>query len=111
MEIIPMKNQPMMTANFILNKQRQELTNSISEEYLSILSILYGDQIESGIKRISYYGDMTMLEAENELRVRTKMMQGLRMRKKRELKEEHAAQEAALLEQLKKSHKPTSEPL
>lgn len=80
----------------------------MSEEYLSIIAILYGDQIESGIKRISYYGDMTMLEAENELRVRTKMMRGQRLRKKRELREEHEAQEAALLEQLKKSHRPAS---
>lgn len=95
-------------ANFNLNKQRRSLVENLSEEYLSILAILFGDQIEMGLKRISYYGNMTMLEAENELRVRTKMMRGQRLRKKRELKEEHEAQEAALLEQLKKSHRPAS---
>lgn len=95
--------------NFDLNKQRRELTINMSEEYLSILAILYGNQIEAGIHRVSYYGNMTMLEAENELRVRTKMMRGQRLRKKRELKEEHEAQEAALLEQLKKSHQPASQ--
>jgi hypothetical protein len=94
--------------NFNLNKQHRDLIVSMGEEYLSILAILYGDQIDSGIKRISYYGDMTMLEAENELRVRTKMMRGQRLRMKRELKAEHEAQEAALLEQLKKSHQPSS---
>lgn len=96
------------SANFSLNKQRRDLVINLTDEYLSILAILYGDQIESGIKRVSYYGDMTMLEAENELRVRTKMMRGTRIRRKRELREEHEAQEAALLEQLKKSHQPSS---
>lgn len=104
-----MNQTPQIVApNFSLNKQRRSFVDNLSEEYLSILAILYGNQIDSGIKRISYYGNMTMLEAENELRVRTKMMRGQRLRKKRELREEHEAQESALLEQLKKSHQPAS---
>jgi len=95
--------QRMTAANFNLNKQRIDIIDSITNEYLSILAILFGDQIESGIKRISYYGDMTMLEAENEFRVRTLMLRGQRLRTKRRLKEEHEAAEQALLEQLKKS--------
>lgn len=89
--------------NFRLNKQAREIQEALSSEYLSILAILYGDQIESGIKRISDYGTLTMLDAENELRIRMMMMKGQRMRKKRELKEEHEAQEQAMLEQLKRT--------
>lgn len=95
--------------NFNLNDQRMQLVTSIATEYLSMLTILYGDQIEMGTKRVSDYGNMTMLEAENELRVRTLMMKGQRLRTKRKLKEEHEANEAALLEQLKKSQRPSSE--
>lgn len=94
--------------NFKLNKQRIQLIDNITNEYLSILAILYGDQIESGIRRISDYKDMTMLEAENELRVRTIMMKGQRLRTKRKLKEEHDEAERELMERLKRSNQPTS---
>ncbi len=100
-----MKTQAM---NFLLNQQRREITENVTNEYLSMLAILYGDQIEMGTKRISDYRDMTMLEAENELRVRTMMMQGQRLRLKRKLKEEHEENERALMEQLKKSHRPSA---
>lgn len=109
MTMKPTKNFQTQAMNFNLSKQRKDLIDHIATEYLSMLAILYGDQIEMGTKRVSDYGDMTMLEAENELRVRTLMLRGQRMRKKRELKEEHDAAEAALLEQLKKSHQPASE--
>jgi CII-binding regulator of phage lambda lysogenization HflD len=98
-----------LATNFKLNQQRIQLIDSITNEYLSMLAILYGDQIEMGTKRISDYRDMTMLEAENELRVRTMMMKGQRMRTKRKLREEHEAAEKALMEQLKKSQQPASQ--
>lgn len=101
-----MKTQAM---NFKLNSQRRQLIESMSTEYLSILAILYGDQIEMGTRRISHYGNMTMLEAENEIRVRTMMMKGQRLRKKRQLKEEHDEAERELMERLKKSNQPSSE--
>jgi hypothetical protein len=94
--------------NFQLQQQRLLLVENITDEYLSILAILYGDQIQSGTKRVSEYGNMTMLEAENELRVRTLMMRGDRLRTKRKLKEEHDAAEKELMEQLKKSHRPAT---
>ena len=94
--------------NFLLNRNRMTFINTLAYEYLSILAILYGDQIESGLKRVSNFGDMTMLEAENEFHLRMLMMRGQRLRTKRKLKEEHAANEAALMEQLKRSNKPAS---
>jgi len=94
--------------SFLLNQQRIELIDNVTNEYLSMLAILYGDQIEQGTKRISDYGNMTMLEAENELRVRTIMMKGQRMRVKRKLQEEHEANEKALMEQLKRSQRPAT---
>lgn len=103
-----MKIVQTQATNFLLNNQRQLLIASMTNEYLSMLAILYGDQIEMGVKRVSDFGKMTMLDAENELRVRTMMMKGQRMRKKRELREEHEAAEAELLEQLKKSNRPAS---
>lgn len=89
--------------SFKLNKQAREIQQALATEYLSILAILYGDKIESGTKRIADYGMLTMLEAENELRIRMMMMKGQRMRKKKDLREEHEAQEQAMLEQLKRS--------
>lgn len=88
--------------NYLLNAQRIRYVESISTEYLSILTILFGDNLEMGQRRISDYGNMTMLEAENELRVRTIMYKGRRLRKQRELREEHAENERAMLEQLKR---------
>jgi len=75
---------------------------ALSTEYLQMLAILYGDQIQSGTIRTSAYNTMTMLEVADELRIRTMMMRGERLRKKRRLTEEHAANEAALLERLKR---------
>ncbi len=79
------------------------MVDNLTSEYLSLLAILYGDHIESGVKRISDYRAMTMLDAENELKLRTMMMRGQRLRKKRMLMEEHQENERALLEQLKRS--------
>ena len=97
-----MKNQ-MTTTEFLINKQRHELINHVAFEYLSILAILYGDQIDSGIRRVSSFGKMTMLEAENELRIRTMMLRGQRMRRKRELLKEHQDAETAMMERLKQT--------
>lgn len=95
--------------NFLLNKQRRELIDNVTTEYLSMIAILYGDQIDTGIKRISDYGSMTMLEAENEMRVRTMMLRGQTLRKKRQLKEEHDKAEREMMERLKKSNQPSSQ--
>lgn len=97
-----------IATNFLKNDLRMHVVEHLTNEYLSILAILYGPQIEQGLKRISDYRDMTMLEAENEFRIRTMMLQGQRLRKKRILREEHEAAESALMEQLKKSQQPAS---
>ncbi len=88
--------------HFLVNKQYKQLCQSLSTEYLSILAILYGDKIESGIMRVSDYGPMTMLEAENEFRIRTMMLSGQIARKQKELRAKYKADEEAMLEQLKK---------
>lgn len=93
----------MKAMNFQINQQRRANIESIAVEYLNILAILYGDQIDTGIKRVRDFGQMTMLEAENELRIRTLMIQAQRLRKKRQLYEEHSENERAMLEELKRS--------
>ena len=98
-----------IATNFLLNQQRIDLIESITNEHLSVLAVLYGDQIEMGVRRVSDYRNMTMLDAEQELRVRTMMLKGQRLRKKRELNEQYAADERALMEQLKKSQRPSTE--
>lgn len=100
------KQRQTQAFNFLVQQQRVELIESIANEYLSVLSLLYGYHIEQGTKRVSDYGDMTMLDAENEIRVRTIMMRGQRIRKQRELREEMAENERKLLEQLKRSQQP-----
>lgn len=92
-----------VASNYLLQQQRTDLVESMATEYLSVLSILYGYQIEQGLRRVSDYGNMTMLEAENEIRIRTVMLRGQRVRKQRELREEMAENERKLLEQLKRS--------
>lgn len=89
--------------NFQIEVSRNKMIDALSNEYLQMLSILYGTQIYNGEKRTSDYNDMTMLEVADELRIRTLMMQGDRLRKKRQLQEEHSRNEADLLERLKKS--------
>jgi len=89
--------------NFQLEVARNKFIDALASEYLQMLSILYGTQIYSGEKRTSEFNDMTMLEVADELRIRTLMLKGDRLRKKRKLQEEHARNEADLLERLKRS--------
>ena len=89
--------------NFKLEVARNKFLDAVATEYLQMLSILYGAHIYSGEKRTSDYSNMTMLEVADELRIRTLMMQGDRLRKKRQMQEEHARNEADLLERLRKS--------
>lgn len=98
-----MQTTPYDSFNYKLEVARNQVTQSLSMEYLQMLAILYGSHIYSGEKRTSDYNNMTMLEVADELRIRTIMMKGERMRKKRQLREEHAANEAELMERLKRS--------
>ena len=91
------------SSNYLLNNQRAEYIQTISTEYLSIIALLYGDLIESGDKQVISYNHMLMNDAERELHIRTTMYHGRRLRKQRELTEEHEANEQAMLEQLKRS--------
>lgn len=101
--MITMRKRTMQANEFLLNKQRMALINNVSHEYLSIIAILYGDQIETGVRRIQHYRNMTMLEAENEIRIRSMMVRGQRMNRKRQLRKEHEDSEQAMLEELKRS--------
>ncbi len=91
------------SANFQLEVAHSKFIESLSLEYLQMLSILYGSQIYNGEKRTSDYNNMTMLEVADELRIRTLMMKGDRIRRKKQLREEHAANEAEMMERLKRS--------
>lgn len=91
-----------IATNYLLNKQRRLYVKSLANEYLSILAILYGDQLEIGQTKVSDYGTMTMLEAENELRIRAMMYKGRRIRKQRDLRDEAETNERDMLEQLKR---------
>lgn len=91
-----------ISINFLINKERRKYVESISQEYLSVLAILYGDFLESGQHAIHDYGRMTMLEVENELRVRTLMYRGRRIQKQRQLRDAHTQNEQDMLEQLKR---------
>ena len=95
----------MISKNFIIDQQRNRHIENITEEYLNIIALLYGTQIESGIRRIKDYASMTMLDAENELRIRTIMNRAERLRTKRRLYAEHTAAEQELLERLKNASK------
>ena len=88
--------------NYLLDIQRRQYIESVSQEYLSILAILYGDRIETGMSQVKDFGSMTMLEAENELRIRTMMTHGRRVQKQRQLREEHTRNETDMLEELKR---------
>lgn len=93
----------MFSQHFQYNERRIKLIESLAEEYLNILAILYGSDIESGTKQLKDFGHMTMLDAEQELKFRTIMMRAQFTRKQRELRAEYSANEQAMLEELKRA--------
>lgn len=95
--------QTIQSPNYLLQQQRVETIEALAFEYINILAILYGVFIEQGTQRIRDYGSMTMLEAENELRLRMYMYRGQRIRKKRQLLADHQENERIMMEELKRA--------
>ncbi len=89
--------------NFILEESRNDNIEALSQEYLNMIAILYGDKIERGDKAVRDYGKMTMVDIIAELEIRTMMYHGQRMRRKKDLRKQHADAERELLEELKRS--------
>lgn len=90
-----------MNRNYQLEVERDKMVESLHVEYLSLLAILYGDQLESGTQLLKDYGHLTMIDIENELQLRTLMYRARRLRKRRQLLDEYEANERDMLEQLK----------
>jgi hypothetical protein len=95
-----MKRQ-IVTNNYILQSLRNKNIHSLATEYLYIIAMLYGSDIESGSKQVIDFNKMTMLKAENELRIRAIMMHAERIRRKNTLTQQHKANEEALLQRMK----------
>lgn len=95
-----MKRQ-IVTNNYVLQSLRNKNVQSLATEYLYIIAMLYGEDIETGKKRVIDFNTMTMLEAENELHIRAVMMRAERARRKKALTQQHKANEEAMLQRMK----------
>lgn len=74
----------------------------IREEYLTFIHVLYRNQIENGYKRIKDFKDMTMLDIQNEIMLRTRIIAGDNQRELDKQKEAQKRYEQQLLEHFKK---------
>lgn len=90
-----------VTNSYLLQKLRNSNLQSLATEYLYITAMLFGQDIDSGKRQVTHYSSMTMLKAENELRIRTMMMHAERIRRKKKLTEQHRANEDAMMQRLK----------
>lgn len=95
------QKRQIVTTNYILQSLRKQNVQSLATEYLYIIAMLYGQDIDSGRKRVTDFNTMTMLKAENELRIRAMMMHAERVRRKKKLTEQHKANEDAMIQRLK----------
>lgn len=98
----PVMTIPKIQSNyFTLNQLRVKELESLAEEYLSLLAVLYSDQIESGTNKVSDYGTMTMIDIENEIRLRTLLYRARRKRKQKDIRDKQEENERAMLETLR----------
>lgn len=66
---------------FQIERIRHRTPKALAEEYFVFLSTLYGRKIESGDVRLRDYGNMTMFDVADEIKIRTKMLHADNMRK------------------------------
>jgi hypothetical protein len=58
---------------FQIDKERNEAIKHLSQEYLNLLAIVFGDHILTGQTPLRNYWHMTMADLEAELCIRTKV--------------------------------------
>lgn len=88
---------------FRLNAARINRIQDISEEYIFMLSALFGDQISQGLKTLKDYDHLTMTDLKRELEFRTRMVARQVSAKEYQLREQHKRDEEAFMEELKKA--------
>jgi len=95
------QKRQIQTLNYKLQLLRNKNTVSLANEYLYIIAMLFGKDIEEGTRKVTDFNSMTMLKAENELRIRTLMMNAERIRRKKKLMQDHKDNEEAMIQRMK----------
>lgn len=86
---------------FELDKNLRKINQDLSDEYLNMLAILFGGQINSGDRRIKEFLDMSMSDAEVELRFRTKINTARANNLRQDILDKEKQNEEALIAELK----------
>lgn len=85
---------------FQIEAARHRTPKALAEEYLIFLSTLYGRKIETGDVRLRDYGDMTMYDIADEIKIRTKMLHADNMRKIEQHKDKRKKEQDEAIKQL-----------
>src|SRR5688572_9310856 len=90
------KHNPYQSILFQQEKIRHRTPKALADEYLILLTTLYGRRFESGEVRLKEYADMTMFDIINEIKLRTKMIRAdnQRISQQKEEKERKEQEEA-----------------
>lgn len=88
---------------FRYNAARIKRIDDISEEYILILSTLFGDQIAQGLKTLKDFDHLNMTDVKRELEFRTRMVAREVNAREYQLREQHRKDEEAFMEELKKA--------
>lgn len=89
------------TASFKLETIRRQNRESLANEALSLIAMLYGTLITDGKKTISDYKSMTGNAINRELKIRTMMLEAERKSREEKITNNSKQREIQLLEQLK----------
>lgn len=90
---------PYQSVFFQIERIKSRMPKQLAEEYLVLLTTLYGRRFEEGVVRVKDYHDMTMRDIADEIVLRTKIMRADNTRKIEKQKEkEKKEQEEAIRE-------------
>jgi hypothetical protein len=98
------KHNPYQSILFQQERIRHRTPKALADEYLVLLTTLYGRRFESGEVRLKEYIDMTMFDVTAEIKLRTKMIhadnqRATQQRKDKERKEQEEAIQELLMVQ------------
>jgi hypothetical protein len=102
-----MKPQQNRNTSATIQQQRIDINTLLRNEYLQLIVMLYGFQIEQGIKTFNDFKKLTMRDLESNIRLRTVILKNEKARLDRAemaKKTANKQKEAAVLEFLKKQN-------
>lgn len=99
-EMPALKYNPRQSILFQQERIRHRTPKALAEEYLILLTTLYGRRVESGEVRIKDYADMTMFDVVNEIKLRTKMIHAENQRTTQQREDKERKEQDAAIQEL-----------